>query len=112
MRLTETSDQLDALAHSKHWDLVAEEADATSAVTHDGDEHLCFENGFDLAMKVVQMSALAKYAGKEVLVFVIGSPDDADEVAYFLAADEDEIRARLLPLEDKPAPSPDETEQE
>jgi hypothetical protein len=109
---TTGSERLQELAHSKHWDLVTDAADTSCAVTHDGDEHLCFENGFDLAMKVVQMGALAQYAGKSLIVFHISAPDDEDAYAYFVAADEDEVCARLAPLEDKPAPTPDEDEDE
>jgi len=109
---TTGSEGLQALANSKHWDLVTDAADTSCAVTHDGDEHLCFENGFDLAMKVVQMGALAQYAGKSLIVFHVAAPDDENAYAYFVAADEEEVATRLAPLEDKPAPSPDETDED
>ncbi len=106
------SERLQALADAKQWDRVTEEADSSSAVSHDGDEHLCFENGFDLAMKLTQMSALSKYLGASLQVFHVAAPEDEDAYAYFVAADEDEVLARLAPLEDKPAPAPEEDDED
>lgn len=106
------SERLQALADTKHWDRVEEEADTSCAVTHDGDEHLCFENGFDLAVQAAQMGALEKYAGRSIRVFQVAAPDDEDAYAYFLAADEDEVAARLAPLEDRPPSEDDEDDED
>jgi hypothetical protein len=105
------SERLQELANTKQWDCVTDAADSSSAVTHDGDEHLCFENGFDLAVQAAQMGALKKYAGRSILIFHVAAPDDEDAYAYFLAADEDEVLARLAPLEDMPPPEADEDEE-
>jgi hypothetical protein len=53
-------------------------------------------------MKAVQMGALAAYAGRSVEVFAIPAPEDEDAYAYFLAADEDEVAARLAPPRTSP----------
>ncbi len=90
------SDRLEGLARAKDWDSVRQEADASCAVSYEGDELLCFENGFDLAMRMVQMSALAKYAEKSLQVFAAGN----GSWIYIIAADEDEACARLSPLPD------------
>ncbi len=105
------SERLQALADAKQWDRVTEEADSSSAVSHDGDEHLCFENGFDLAVKAAQMGALSKYIGASLKIFAVrGKCRNA--YAYFVAADEEEVLARLAPLEDKPAPAPEEDDED
>lgn len=88
-----------ALAKKDHGDL-NDEADGSCVVDHEGDELLCFENGFDLAMKLVQMSALSKYSGKDLQVFYAGVPSDQESYVFFVAADEDEVVARIASVPD------------
>jgi hypothetical protein len=103
---TVQSDRVDELAKAKEWDFVQEEADATCVASYEGDELLCFENGFDLAMKAVQMGAMEKYAGKSLQVFT--ASNNSNVWIYLIAADEDEACARLSPLPDAD-PEEDET---
>jgi hypothetical protein len=105
------SDDANALALVRSWLDVRDEADAWVEATGEQDATNVLETGFSLAMKLVQMSALAKYAGKTVGVWVV-SGQGYESFAYFLAADEEEVLARLRPIaEDETADEEDETDE-
>ncbi len=93
------SDEANAMALVRSWLDVRDEADAWVEATGEQDATNVLENGFDLAMKLVQMGALEKYAGKPVGVWAVHG-QGYESVAYFLAADEEEVLARLRPIDE------------
>lgn len=103
------SDEANAMALVRDWDAVCEEADGVCEGTGETDTINMFEAGFDLAMKAVQMGALEKYAGKSLGVWLV-TGQGYGGCALFLAADEEEVLARLRPIaEDETADEEDET---
>lgn len=67
-------------------------ADATIEAGQEGEEDL-FDSGFDLAMKLVRMSALSKYTGASLKVF--RAHVEVDGVTVFMVgASEEEVLAR------------------
>lgn len=87
------SDRANRLALGKNRDHVCEEAEAfTDDETLDD-----LEIGFDLAMKLVQMSALSKNIGADLKVWAV-TAEGQNVTAYFVAAHEEEVLARIIPL--------------
>lgn len=87
------SDEANAVSLEKSWDHVCEEAEAFE----DDETQNELAVGFDLAMKLVQMSSLSKYIGADLKVWAV-TGQGYNATAYFVAASEEELLARLAPL--------------